>query len=319
MGQKKNLKKNNNIKNILITCGGGSASIYFANKLKRKYNIFLVDASDQNVASQLSFSFCKIPFGNAPDFLKKIDKLIKKWKIDCIVPGADEELLPISSYCQKNPCLKAVIPSYDFIKLCLNKKNLTKKLERLAISYLPPFMSLRKVKYPAIVKPIYGRGSKEVHIVKNGSELQGYIKLYRKKFSDVLVQKYINGEEYTVSVIVNNINKLIKIVPKKVILKRGITKAAVTRKNNIIDEACKKIVELLNPSGPFNVQLKLFKGRVYIFEINPRLSTTSVLTDKAFGNEIELYLKYYDQNHISNLPKLKNNVFLYRYEENIFR
>ncbi|MCD4705147.1 ATP-grasp domain-containing protein [bacterium] len=317
MNQNKNQKKNNR-KNILVTCGGGSASIYFANKFKKKYNIFLVDASAQSIASQLDFPFSKVPFGNSPEFLKKIDELIKKWKIDCIVPGADEELLPISRYCQKKLYLKAVIPSYNFIELCLNKKQLMKKLKELKISNLPTFIGLQEIKYPAIVKPIYGRGSKEVHLVKNEIELEGYTKLYGKKISDLVIQKNIDGDEYTVSVIVNNLNKLIAVVPKKVILKKGITRTAVIQKNIAINKVCEKIVKLLNPNGPFNVQLKLFKDRIYIFEINPRLSTTSVLTDRAFGNEIELYLKYYDKTNILSLPKLKNNIFLYRYEENFF-
>ena len=72
-----------------------------------------------------------------------------------------------------------------------------------------------------MVKPIYGRGSREMHITKNARELDGYFKLYNKKFNDVVAQPYIGGDEYTVSVIANNLNKIIGIVPKKIILKRN--------------------------------------------------------------------------------------------------
>ncbi len=191
-------------------------------------------------------------------------------------------------------------------------------LDNLNISHLLPYPKEAAIKYPAIVKPIFGRGSREVHIINSSGQLRGYLRLYNKKFNNVLIQPYVGGEEYTVSVIVNNFNKIIGIVPKKIILKKGITKAAVAERISLIDVVCKRIVDKLQPEGPFNVQLKVHNGKVFIFEINPRLSTTAVLTDKAFGNEVELYLKYYSKNFLKNLPRKITKTYLYRYEENIF-
>ncbi len=306
------------IKNILLTCAGGSSPIYLAKKLKNRFHFFLADATDQTAAPHFGLPFQKVPFGNHPDYLKKIGILIKKWKINCIVPGADEELLPIKNFCERNPTVLAVIPSKNFIALCLNKKKLMIALDKLNISHLLPYPKEAAIKYPAIVKPIFGRGSREVHIINSSGQLRGYLKLYNKKFNNVLIQPYVGGEEYTVSVIVNNFNKIIGIVPKKIILKKGITKAAVAERISLIDVVCKRIVDKLQPEGPFNVQLKVHNGKVYIFEINPRLSTTAVLTDKAFGNEVELYLKYYSKNFLKNLPRKITKTYLYRYEENIF-
>jgi carbamoyl-phosphate synthase large subunit len=128
----------------------------------------------------------------------------------------------------------------------------------------------------------------------------------------------MEGVEYTVSVIVNDTNTILGIVPKRVIEKRGITRAAVAERNLAIERACRKVVSALEPRGLFNVQLKLVEGKVYIFEINPRLSTTVVLTDKAFGNEVELYLDHQGKTHVKGLPRMKKGVSLYRYEENVF-
>ncbi|MBI2010386.1 MAG: ATP-grasp domain-containing protein [Candidatus Chisholmbacteria bacterium] len=304
-------------KNILITCAGGSAPLYLANVLKRKYNVFLVDASPNIAAAKLNLPFAQVPFGNSPKYFAVLNSLVQKWHIDCIVPGADEELLKVSRLCQFFPHLSAVIPTPEFIVTCLNKKSTMQLLANNKISFLSPFRRYQ-IHYPAIVKPIYGRGSRQVHKITTPRELTGYLKLYNQKFNQILVHPYIGGTEYTVSVIVNNLNELIGIVPKKVIIKQGITLAAVTEKNELINQACKKIVFTLKPQGPFNVQLKVYRRKVYIFEINPRLSTTSVLTDKAFGNEIELYLKYFNQTKIINPPHLKPGVYLYRYYENVF-
>jgi carbamoyl-phosphate synthase large subunit len=247
-----------------------------------------------------------------------LKKIIEEFNIDCIIPGADEELVSVASRILKNPKTIAVIPNVDFIRTCLNKKELMNVLESKSISDLSYYRNKKEIEYPAIVKPIYGRGSREVHVVDNSTQLDGYFKLYNKKFNDVLVQRKVIGEEYTISVIVNNLNKIIGVVPKRVILKRGITRIAVSERNKIIDQVCKDIIKKMNPCGPFNVQLILEKNKAKIFEINPRLSTTSVLTDKAFGNEVELYIKYFDVSKVKINTKMKSNIYLFRYEENLF-
>ncbi len=311
--------ENKKVKNILFTCAGGSAPIYFAKKMKRTYNIFLADASDHSIVPHLGFPFQKIPFGTSPQYLKAIDALVKKWKIDCIIPGADEELPAVKQYSVTNKAVIAVVPSYAFIESCLDKKRLMQELDRLHISRLLPFNKKKDVRYPAVAKPIFGRGSRGVHIIKNSKELDGYLKLYNVKFNDILVQPYIGGDEYTISVVANNLNRLVGVVPKRVIIKKGITRVAVVESNDVIREVCEKVTALMQPAGPCNVQLKLYKGRAFIFEINPRLSTTAVLTDRAFGNEIALYLKHFDCNRITARPKIKENMCLFRHEENTFK
>ncbi len=311
---------NTTVKNVLITCAGGSAPLYLAKKLSKKYSVFLVDGNTLSLAPTSGFPFKKIPFGSDPTYSREIKKIITEWKIDCIVPGADEELLPVARLCEENFSLIAVLPDVVFIELCLNKKKLMNVLSQDAISELPAYTNIQSVTYPAIVKPIYGRGSRGVHTVHSSRELKGYLDLYNKKFNDVVVQPYIAGDEYTVSVMVNNRNELLGIVPKKILLKKGITRAAIVMRNAHIEKVCRLIVEKLNPRGPFNVQLKLWKKRVYIFEINPRLSTTSVLTDKAFGNEVDLYIRFYNKT-----PKkypvalMKENITLLRYDDNYFQ
>jgi len=306
------------VKNILFTCAAGGAPIFFAREMQQSYNIFLADGGDQNAAPHLGFPFQKIPLGTDPAFPVAIRTLIDKWNIDCVVPGTNRELPAFIEVLRENPSLLMVMPSSDFINLCLNKKTLMAQLAADNISFLRPYAKKEDAQYPAIMKPISGEGSRQLHMVRTPEQLEAYLTLYEKEFGDVLVQPYIDGVEYTVSVVVNNRNKLIGIVPKRVIEKKGITRAAVSEHHEGIEKVCADIVEKYNPRGPFNAQLKFFEGKVYIFEINPRLSTTSVLSDKAFGNEVELYVKYYDADDISDPPLLKEGILLYRYDANLF-
>jgi len=301
---------------VLITCAGGAGSLYMAKSLQKKHQVYLADGNDR-VAKRTDLPFQCIPFGSDPSFSTEIRALAEKWDIDYIVPGADEELLPLASLHEKG-VVRCVIPTKEFIEMCLNKKTLMHSLHEHGISSLLPFEDREDIHYPVIVKPIYGRGSREVHRVETADQIDGYQKLYKKKPSDILIQPYIEGTEYTVSVIVNNHNRIIGIVPKRIIEKRGITRAAITEKNVSIEDTCTRIVEQFHPQGPFNAQLVMKENVCFIFEINPRLSTTAVLTERSFGNEIELYIEHNDQKELSNLPTMKENILMLRYEEHYF-
>lgn len=313
------ISKKKPTENIIVTCGSGSGPIYLARTLAKKHKVFIVDGSEQGVAPHLGFPFAKIPFGNSEKFVPALTSLIKKWNIDCIVPCADEELLGALELSQKLGVTSVIPQNPEFIERCLNKRRLMEELSKEGISELRGFSKRSDVLYPAVAKPNRGRGSREMHIIKDKDQLEGYFKLYGRFWDDVLVQPHIGGDEYTVSVIVNDVNAIIGIVPKKVISKRGITRVAMSDSNRKIQVACERIVAVFNPRGPFNVQLKWCNGEVYIFEINPRLSTTAVLTDRAFGHEVELYLKHRGRKSIANPPKLKKGIYLYRYEENVFK
>jgi carbamoyl-phosphate synthase large subunit len=302
---------------LLITCAGGPGPQYQAEKLRKKYHIVLADANPSAVRNLNNLPLATLPFGNDSSYEKTMRALVRKWNITHLLPGADEELLPVARVCADTGVI-AIMPSADFIAHCLNKKALMISLDQKNISHVAPFSSIGAMKYPAIAKPISSRGSRGVHVLQNREQLQGYLHLYGKTFDEILVQPFVAGDEYTVSVIVNNRNELIGIVPKKVLLKRGITKAAVTAHSPAIERVCKQIVKQYYPCGPCNVQLKLWKGAVYVFEINPRLSTTSVLTDKAFGNEVELFARFYDA-PVVRPPRMKSGVYLFRYDEHVFR
>ena len=303
--------------NILFTCAGGAGTLYLAQSLQNDFHVFLADGNEHIAARYMGFPFRKIPFGSNPSYANSMRDLIAEWHIDYVIPQADEEILPCVALSEEG-IVRCVAPNRSLVELCLHKKNLMCVLHEKKISSLLPFEKESDVQYPAIAKPVYGRGSRQVHRLDHPTQLSGYLQLYEKGFSDVLVQPYIDGDEYTVSVVVNNINQIIGIVPKRIIEKRGITRVAVSECSDSIIRVCRHIVDSLHPCGPFNVQLTIRDGVCFIFEINPRLSTTAVLTDRAFGNEVALYIQYFDCVDLSSLPVCKGGVNLFRYEAHHF-
>lgn len=287
-------------KNILITGAGGAAIPDIVRILKREnlFNIFLCDIKPITGIETIADKFFIVPMANSKDYIPEIKKIIKEAKLDAVVPGVDEELLEFVKLRNEMEFPKIVMPNSDFVRLALNKYELNKTLESKGL-VVPKTYHIRDMskidaaflKNKIIAKPICGRGSRGIFYLNSPSEVQSIQPYLLIKQSESIFQECIDGDEYTVSVVVSVSGTLLDVIPKRIINKRGITIEAITERNPYVIEYCKKISELLGVKGAFNVQLILNKeNQPYVFEINPRFSTTTVLTSESGFSEIEIAL-----------------------------
>ena len=141
-----------------------------------------------------------------------------------------------------------------------------------------------------------GRGSRGASRIPDVDALSQYISTSSYAPDNVIVQPFIDGTEYTVSVIITRDGLLHSVVPKRIIKKEGVTKLAVTEHVPAINSLCESIQSRFAADGPFNIQLIVDKfGNPYPFEINPRLSTSTTLTSASGVDEliglIQLFLE----------------------------
>lgn len=318
------LKNRKRKKTILLTGAGGAGTIFIIKTLKRKYRIITVDMNKYAVGLYLADKGYILPLCTDKNYLKKLDQIIKKEKVDVIIPLIDEELLSIRRYYQDKTNPKVLLPRENFIKLCLNKWELMKALSKANIPcpktyLLSQFKRLPNSLFPCIIKPIRSRGSRGFQYLNNKLDLKKYFQINRYKKKDLIIQEAIGGTEFTTSVVVSKQGEVLSVVPKEVILKKGITKIAVTRRNQKISEVCQKIQQNFQANGPFNVQLVMDKktNLPKIFEINPRFSTTVALTMVAGVNEVDILIKNLF-NEKAPKPRFKKNLVMMRYEEQYY-
>lgn len=144
---------------------------------------------------------------------------------------------------------------------------------------------IKNLVFPQIIKPIYGRGSYAVEKVNSYKDISAYKKFYKINSKKLILQKFISGQEYTVFVYSDKKKGLIKIIPIKIINKKGITIIGISEKNQIIINFVKKFDTFFKPNGPYNIQcIQKSNGNIYPFEINPRISTTFCLALKCGFN-----------------------------------
>lgn len=307
---------------LLISGLGGSLFPYLHEKLKNHFELFYVDGDAQLKHLYEKLNFFPSPMVKNPNYWKFIKKIIDEYKIDFYIPLIDEEIVNAKSKIEGYKGVNVIAPSVEFSELCLNKFDLMRFLQKSKISNVESYTANNyngEIEMPIFVKPISGRGSRGIKKIENIEKLDAYYHLEGYEKHDILIQPLLNGTEYTVGVLANNLNDFISLSCKKIIRKKGITQIAVTENNTIIESVALKIIEQMKPCGPFNIQLMLTpENEVKIFEINPRFSTTTILEIEGGINPVLLYIDNFGKNYANKILKPRTNLVIHRRWENVF-
>ena len=233
-----------------------------------------------------------VPPGDSEAFLPRMRALCAEEGALAVIPLVDEELSRIPAL--ERDGVVVLLPRPNFVSTCLDKYTLMRTLDEAGIG-VPrtwsadewPVGAVDSAPGGFIVKPRNGRGSRGVVCIESAQDMARVIAESGYAADELLVQERITGPEYTVSVVVWRDGNVQAVVPKEVLLKQGVTRYAVTRRNDAVAKACRAVQNELGADGPFNVQLALDeRGRPRIFEINPRFSSTAALTVAAGVDEI---------------------------------
>lgn len=270
---------------VLITGGGGAAVPGLIEKLRGSgYRVLAADMDQHAVGLYLADAGFIIPNGKSPDFLQVIRHICRQEGVDVLVPLVDEEL--VAALELESEGIIVLLPRREFVTLCLDKFLLMQSLRAADITVPETHLAsnrTRDMDFPLVIKPCTGRGSRGLGIVDSQEELEHYLQNSPYETNALIIQEYIQGIEFTVSVVVWRDGEVQAVVPKEIIFKKGITRLAVTRRNLRIEKLCCAIQDNLSADGPFNVQLRVDQntGQPIPFEINPRFSTTTSLTIAA--------------------------------------
>lgn len=307
---------------LLLSGLGGSLFPYLDRALKDRHQLFYVDSNKelQNLYPELAFT--PAPLVNDPLYKDFILELIEREKIDYFIPLIDEELLLAKGEIEENSSAHVIAPTSVFIELCLNKFKLMNFLQEHNLSHIESYLGHEyndQLNYPIFVKPVSGRGSRGIRKIVSYEQLKAYFILEGYLPEEVLIQPFVTGQEYTVGVTTNNYNQILSIGSKRIISKRGITQIAVTEDNTIINSLIVRLVEVMQPKGPINVQLFLTReDEIKIFEINPRFSTTSILEIEAGVPIVDEYLSNLNKINVIGYKKPIPGIVIHRRWESVF-
>lgn len=305
----------------LISGLGGALFPYLHNQLKKFYDNYYIDSDEALKHIYKDLTIFKAPLAKSDEYEEFVSHLIEKYNINIYIPLIDEELLKASRLEKKHKGLTVLAPTYQFSQMCLNKFDLMNKLWDQNISKIKTRLGSQSVYElsPAyFIKPVVGRGSRGAKKITNKRLLDLYLELSDRELDEWLIQECCDGVEYTVGALVNKKNKVLSIGSRRIINKRGVTISAVNETNDKINKVVHEIVDTFEPRGPFNVQLFITnENEIKVFEINPRFSTTSIMSYEGGINEVKLYMDNYNSSSF-DVQYPNEGIFLKRTWNNNF-
>lgn len=318
----------NEIKVLIAGVGGGSFGLENMKALRLSnvpYYIIGVDMSDKSLGIFKCDKSYVVPSASDSKYTDSILDICEHERIQVVIPGSEPDLKAISENRERfeEKCIFLPINSRETITICLDKKQTFDYLAKKNI-IIPKTIAIDSEKdldgidfFPVIIKPyIGGGGSNNTFIAQDKDELFLFCKHLLKYGIKPLVQQYVgsHNNEYTVGVLSDKDGNIISSIA----LKRNILSALSNRlkvrsindKNEILTissgisqgeivfepkllEQCEQIAQSVNSKGPLNIQCRFVDNKVYLFEINPRLSGTTYIRALAGNNEPDLLIRKY--------------------------
>lgn len=280
---------------VLFTGGGGAGNEALFRLLGKDYMLHFGDADVTNIDPNIPEDRRhELPWASDPDFVDKMYALCRRLDIDLLIPGVDEELLPLAQNADALAPVRLLLPEAKYVETMLDKLHM---VNALSAKNIPVPLSqtladeINNIRFPCISKPRSGRGSRDVHVLDSPNDAVALKSKQGSLARETLLQEKIEGVEYTVQMVADSCGCLRAIVPVKVGVKKGITLRAETEAEARVIDACRSMHQALPTGGCYNIQLIMTQdGSVLPFEINPRISTTLCLVVAAGVDPISIFL-----------------------------
>ena len=289
--------------NILVTGVGAIIGYGIIESLRAtsiNCNVIGTDIYDENYGKYICDTFIQVPYTSNPDYKTIVNDIINKYQIDIIFPGIEQDVFFFSS-CRESIKAVVVLNNTELINLSKDKfamYNFLKKnkFEDLIPTYenLSHESAVSILGLPYIIKPKQSYASKGFHIVDSN---EAYNKLKNVINSNTLFQPYVGSinEEYTVSVFADGKGSYIdSYILRRYLSSAGASEKAFSIKNDsAIIKSVNTLVKIFKPEGPTNMQFRKIDNKVFLLEVNPRISSACSLRTKFGYNEPLYCLQHY--------------------------
>lgn len=296
--------------NILILGGRAPVALHLARVLSM-HNVFIADSvilAKNSRAIKESFKIVSKANKDIEGYLREINNIIRKNKIDLVIPTC-EETVYISMIKNRLQCSVLVDDfqkilrlhnKYEFIKLC---EELGIKTPKTEIYRKNTFI---KINNKSIVKPIFSRFGTFVEVIDNPNEI------LINEDNKYIIQEFIKGQQYCTFSFVKDGEILLHVNYKtKHAIGMGTSIYYEYFESKILKEIVSRIVKELNFSGQIAFDFIKLGEDFYPIECNPR--STSGLTLIPYDTDIIKSFINGEQIKVDrfNITSMKTNMFLH--------
>ena len=266
---------------IFITAVGGDVSCAIIRCIRDAFeDVFLVgcDSNEYALGKLYVDKFYVAPkYSNEEEYCHFLRERCTEENVTYVWPVAEKEILLVSGMAEffHEMSISVLINKPDVLKISLSKYNTFLFLKSIGIK-APETIRKDEVfdlRFPVIMKPDYGCGGKELRILENMADY----KRGREDADDSYVFQEKIGDkdrEYTMGIISNG--EIVQYIVFRRKLGFGSISVFVETVDN--EKFCfiaHKIAHGMKLNGCINVQMREENGEYYVFEINPRISSTA--------------------------------------------
>lgn len=259
------------------------------------------------------------------DYIPTLLRIVRREKIDLLVPLIDSDLLKLAQARDDFTRAKcgALISSEKVIRTCRDKMRMFKFLTEHGIdtprTWTAEELSNRRChRFPYFLKPKFGSASKGNFIVRDVETL----KAFAPRIPNVIVQEFVKGIEHTLDVYTGYDGRPRCVVPRVRIEVRGgeVTKARTVKHMGIMKTGLRVAETLGECVGLITIQLILTPdGRIRVIEVNPRFGGGVPLAIQAGAN----FPKWLLAEWLGHKPRIRldhfqDGLLMLRYHQSFF-
>ncbi len=246
--------------------------------LRKTFRVIGVDVSERNAARHFADRFFTVPGCREDGYVEALLAICKREGVSGLIPLYEAEFPVLNAARErfKEQGVHLILSGERVIDICNDKGKTAAFFERHGIP-APRVYSLEEAeaegRYPLIVKPFDGMGSRNVFRVENREQLRffaGYV-------ANPMIQSLVRGTEYTIDVLCDEGGTPVYIVPRiRLEIRSGEVVKSKTEKQEIVVSKTMELLEALNQegsvAGPLTVQCFLSEDEkeISFIEINPR-------------------------------------------------
>lgn len=264
---------------VLVTGAGGAAGVAVIRALTRAgHHTIAVDVDERAAGLFLAADARVIPTATDAAFGDVLRRAADETHPEVLIGTLSEEIAALH---ELRDALAAAgvatwLPPNDAVAVCIDKWKFARVLRDAGVpSPVTGLGNSHDVPGPWVIKPRFGRGSRDVYLVDDPMELAWAC----RRTPEPIVQTRVSGREFTADVLVDHAGRVAACVPRwRLETKSGISTKGETFTDAAVDDVVARTVDSVRLRGVFNLQGFRDDDGVSVIEVNPRFSGGLPLT-----------------------------------------
>jgi carbamoyl-phosphate synthase large subunit len=277
---------------VMVTGAGGAAGIAVIRALAAAgHHPIGLDADPRAAGLSLAADSRVIPVATDASFADALVGVVADTRPEVLIGTVSEE---IDALHDRHGDLAGHgvatwLPSREAVEVCIDKWKFARVLRDHHVSTPATGLGdLHGVDGPWVVKPRFGRGSRDVYRVDDPTELAWAC----RRTPEPIVQSRAAGREFTADVLVDHTGRVAACVPRwRLETKAGISTKGETFIDAAVDDAVARTVAAVGLRGVSNLQGFRDDAGVCVMEVNPRFSGGLPLTLAAGADLVGEFLR----------------------------